>query len=324
VSDRPAEGDGTGRKHQDEANTTRPGSVAAHRQPRPVPRVRSAAEARGRREKAGLVERQTTPGGARLAYAAGVPIRAYRKDSLTNGYRQDRADHAAAQRGAAQAKRDRARDVAARIVAVHGPNLTTEHVNVTAWARLWGRGVALFSPGMFLEALTRECVKAGGQMLRASVATTALSQHCVCDTRAKKPLSQRVHFCPNCGLRGDRDLVSAAMAATVTLTNPSDPGTARIDAPQRVALARRLAAQQEALSRSTAPSATNPRLRLRTRGGRDGSQPFGDGLCRETQAATCPTPTQTLPGRRGTRQTTGQTPGGDPHNPKSQDLRVNS
>jgi hypothetical protein len=277
-----------------------------------------------RREKAGLVERATTPGGARHANAAGVPTRAYRRDRLTNTYRAGRADHASAERGASRAKRDRARDVAARIVARHGPNLITEHVDVTTWARLWGRGVALFSPGMLLEELARECGKAGGQMLRASVWTTALSQHCVCGRRVNKPLSQRVHDCPDCGLVADRDLMSAAMATTVTWTNPSDPGTARINETLRVALARRLAAQQEALSRSTAPSATQPRLRLRTRGGRHGSQPFGAGHCRETQAVPCPTPTQTPRGRRGTRQTTGQPPGHGPHDPKSQDLRVNS
>jgi hypothetical protein len=117
-------------------------------------------------------------------------------------------------------------------------------------------------------------------------------------------------------------------------TNQTDPGTARTQHAERVALARRLTAQQEALarrltaqqealSRSATPSATRRSLRLRTRGGGDGRQPFGAGHCRETQAEPCPTP-QTLQGRRWTRQTTGQPPGHGPHNPKSPDLRVNS
>ena len=35
------------------------------------------------------------------------------------------------------------------------------------------------------------------------------------------------------GIEGDRDIVSAAMAATVALTDTSDPRTARIDHNQR-------------------------------------------------------------------------------------------
>lgn len=235
-----------------------------------------------RRAAAGLVARVETPGGARLANKNRVPTRAYRRDTLTNAYREQRADHAAAQRGAARAKRDRARDVAARIVVIHGPNLTTEHVDVRQWARMWGRGIPLFSPGMLLEALTRECEKTGGVMLRASAWTTALSQHCVCGTRAKKPLPQRVHDCPICGLVGDRDLVAAAMASTVTLLDPTNPGTARIDPILRVALARRVAAQQGTLSRSTAPTrtATYPGVV----NGRTAASTTG--FCREPQATT--------------------------------------
>jgi hypothetical protein len=50
----------------------------------------------------------------------------------------------------------------------------------------------------------------------------------------RKTLADRVHSCPACGLTGDRDLVSALLAALVRLTDPDDPATARLD----VALAR--------------------------------------------------------------------------------------
>ncbi|MDT5059262.1 MAG: putative transposase, partial [Mycobacterium sp.] len=45
-----------------------------------------------------------------------------------------------------------------------------------------------------------------------------------------KTLAQRTHDCPHCGLHADRDIVSAALAACVTLTDPDDPrtGTARV------------------------------------------------------------------------------------------------
>lgn len=46
--------------------------------------------------------------------------------------------------------------------------------------------------------------------------------------RAKKPLSQRWHACP-CGTEGDRDMMSALLAACVTLTDTDDPKTARLD-----------------------------------------------------------------------------------------------
>src|SRR5439155_8676083 len=48
-----------------------------------------------------------------------------------------------------------------------------------------------------------------------------------------------------CGLHADRDIVSAALAACVTLTDPSDPRTARVDYRLAHALRAGLASQQE-------------------------------------------------------------------------------
>ncbi|GAA4253186.1 zinc ribbon domain-containing protein [Dactylosporangium darangshiense] len=211
-----------------------------------------------RRDAAGLPERRVdTPTGPRVADAAGRPQRAYRYDVLTPSYRRTRAEHATAGRSATQAKQARARDVAVRVIQAHGPHLTVEHLDMRAWARMWGRGIALFSPGMLVAALARECVAAGGRLQRAGTQQTALSQQCPCGHRAKKPLAQRTHHCPQCGLVGDRDLVAAAMAACVRLTDPNVPGSAFIDATLRAALRQRLTGQQEALRRSTAP-APNP------------------------------------------------------------------
>jgi hypothetical protein len=44
-----------------------------------------------------------------------------------------------------------------------------------------------------------------------------------------KTLGQRTHRCPDCGLIGDRDLVSAALAAFTTLDDAGLPGSARVD-----------------------------------------------------------------------------------------------
>lgn len=107
----------------------------------------------------------------------------------------------------------------------------------------------------------------GGRLLRASTFTTALSQHCLCGRRVPKSLRQRTHDCDpaegGCGLRGDRDLVSASLAAFTTLTDPANPTTARLDH-TRARAAQILFAEglQEALSESTAPkSAPSGRTR---------------------------------------------------------------
>jgi hypothetical protein len=177
-----------------------------------------------RRAERGLNAKQiTNPGGARHARADGVPLRAYRHDNLSGGYHRTRTDHAAQARSISQAKHARARDMAARIVHRHGNTITVEDVTISTWARLWGKRIALFSPGMFVTALARECAATGGRLHRAGTRSTALSQHCLCGVRVPKTLGQRTHQCPQCGLHGDRDIVSAALAACVDLADPDDP-----------------------------------------------------------------------------------------------------
>ncbi|MGH3416288.1 MAG: zinc ribbon domain-containing protein [Actinocrinis sp.] len=199
-----------------------------------------------RRAAKGLAAKQLlNPGGPRHARADGVPVRAYRRDKLSRSYRRTRCDHTAKARSASQAKQVRAGEIAARIVAAHGNTLTVEDSNISTWARLWGKRIALFSPGMLVAALGRECQATGGTLSRAGTRSTALSQHCLCGARVPKTLAQRTHNCPHCGLRGDRDIVSAALAACVTLASPEDPRTARIDYQLAHALRAGLASQQE-------------------------------------------------------------------------------
>lgn len=104
-----------------------------------------------------------------------------------------------------------------------------------------------------MAALAVETQACGGGLTRVGTRATALSQTCVCGHRAKKSLSERVHRCdqPDCGRVGDRDLISAALAACVTLATPADPSSARIDINLAGALGRLLAGQQEALARYT-------------------------------------------------------------------------
>jgi hypothetical protein len=184
-----------------------------------------------RRKKTDLAERQVTvPGGARAANAAGVPKRAYRKDILSAGYRLDRARIAEAAASAAEAKDHRARRIAAEIVGEHGANLVIEDCDIRTWFRLWGKRLQATTPGRLIAAIGHEAHRTSGRLQRASTFTTKLSQTCLCGAQVRKTLADRVHTCPDCGLLGDRDLVSGLLAAHVLLADPDDPKTARLDA----------------------------------------------------------------------------------------------
>jgi hypothetical protein len=209
----------------------------------PSPRQQARAQ---RRAAKGLAARQiTNPGGPRHARADGVPLRAYRRDNLSRSYQRTRDDRTSQARAASQAKHARAREVAARIVATHGNTITVEDCSIVTWARLWGKRIQLFSPGMLVAALKRECAATGGMLSRAGTRSTALSQHCLCGARVPKTLAQRTHACPHCGLHGDRDIVSAVLACCVTLADPDNPRTARVDYTPAHALRASLASQQE-------------------------------------------------------------------------------
>jgi hypothetical protein len=187
-----------------------------------------------RRAAAGLPPVQVaTPRGPRVVNVAGVPAQAYRKDTLSATYRRLRGQATQAGEARTRARRDRARTVAAELVAVHGTDLVVEDCNLTAWARLWGRGIHAFTPGMLVTALTHETAEVakisdGPALVRAGTRRTAWSQHCVCGIRVTKTLADRVHTCPHCGLTGDRDLISALVGAHTVFGDRADPATARI------------------------------------------------------------------------------------------------
>ena len=79
--------------------------------------------------------------------------------------------------------------MAACIVAAHGNTITVEDTNISTWARLWGKRIQLFSPGMLIAALAAECQASGGQFYRAGTRSTAMSQHCLCGRRVPKTLA---------------------------------------------------------------------------------------------------------------------------------------
>ncbi|MGP3960614.1 hypothetical protein ACTWPT_31855 [Nonomuraea sp. 3N208] len=219
------------------------------------PSRRQAKRAR-RRQEADLPARQiTVPRGGRVANAAGKPRNAaYHTDTLSSGYRKLRAIHAAAAVTRTAARKARARQVAADLVAVHGTRLVVEDCDIRTWFRLWGRTLAAFTPGQLIAAIEREAIAAGGTLLRASTTTTAMSQHCPCGTRVPKSLRERTHACPICGLTAPRDLISALLASCVTHSDPADLATACVDYShaERLLTSYTMQGLQEALSESTA------------------------------------------------------------------------
>jgi hypothetical protein len=195
---------------------------------------RQAKRAR-RREAAGLGPVEVIPMGPRVARADGIPLQSHRRDARSKSFLRNLKAAAADARGAAQARRDRAREIAATIVAAHGYQLVVEDTGVAAWSRSWGRSLAALSPGTLVAAIDREAravaaiARAAGGVARASTRTTGLSQHCPCGARVEKTLADRVHRCAACNLVGDRDAVSAVLASFVVLEEGGEPSSARVD-----------------------------------------------------------------------------------------------
>jgi hypothetical protein len=210
-----------------------------------------------RRAAAGLPAVNVIPMGPRVARADGVPVQGYRRDQLSAVYRRGRAAQAAAAASTAQARRDRARQVAADVVAEHGYRLVVEDTSIAAWSHSWGRAVAAFSPGLLVAAIDREAravaAFAGSRsgVERAATRPTALSQHCPCGARVQKRLADRVHRCPVCRLEADRDAVAAVLASFITFATSDVPSSAAVD---YAAAAAALPAIRRALANPSRPS----------------------------------------------------------------------
>jgi hypothetical protein len=227
-----------------------------------------------RRADEGLPQRPVIPEGARKSRADGKPLAAFRTDRLSRSYRRERAALAAAAAAAAQAKRDLARRIAGELVSRHGFRLAIEETGLSAWAQRWGRALHAFAPGMLVAAIEREASATAslagicGGLVRASTRQTALSQHCLCGRRVEKTIAERTHRC-SCGLTGDRDAVSATLAAHLVFGDAADPRTAVVDYAAAAASLEHPATKeilrstlylvapgrQDALSESTTPSA---------------------------------------------------------------------
>ncbi len=96
-----------------------------------------------------------------------------------------------------------------------GKHFHAEKLNYVTWQKNFPRSVRDRAPGELIEIARRRAASAGGGLYEYSTWTTALSQTCVCGRKERKPLSQRTHRCPDCGLVAQRDLLSAYLGLFV-------------------------------------------------------------------------------------------------------------
>jgi hypothetical protein len=209
------------------------------------PSVRQQARA-ARRADCGLADKQVTnPGGPRHSRADGVPLRAYRRDTLSVGYHRTRAVMFPRCGGPVRPHTPapvRSPRGSWQPTATPSPWRTVRSPPGRACG---ANGPRCSAPACWWPPLKRECEATGGMLSRAGTRSTALSQHCLCGARVTKTLAQRTHDCPHCGLQADRDAISAMLAACVKLDDPDDPGTARVDYQLARAIRAGLASQQE-------------------------------------------------------------------------------
>ena len=183
-----------------------------------------------RRAARGLrVVTDSTPRGGRLTTTAGVPRRAYHRDQLSATYRDLRRREGERARAQSLTKQAKAHEAAVQLVAIHGVHWLIEDCNLTTWAKLWGKSLHAFAPGMVTAELAALVARLGGSFVKMATVPTALSSHCLCGHQVKKDLSTRTHICDTCGFSGDRDLVSGALGTCVVHGDTAVATSARVD-----------------------------------------------------------------------------------------------
>ena len=193
-----------------------------------------APDARTRRRLQRKLERQRRANNAEHYDAQGrIRKRAKgqgrRRWRESRGYQKTRRRLATTERKLAAHRRSLHGKLAHEIIRL-GDDLRIEKVSYKGWQRCFGKSVGLRAPGRFVDAV--KCVVARtrtAHLHEISTFHTKLSQYCHrCDNYTRKPLAQRFHSCPHCGLGSDgliqRDLYSAWLASVldpIRLTFPS-------------------------------------------------------------------------------------------------------
>jgi hypothetical protein len=102
---------------------------------------------------------------------------------------------------------------AVRQVTTSGIHISLEELNYKSWQRsFYGKRTLITAPGDFTVRLQREAEMLGGSVYLVDPRQARASQTCLCGKHVgKKPLKERIHSCPYCGLEAHRDMVSAAL-----------------------------------------------------------------------------------------------------------------
>jgi transposase len=133
----------------------------------------------------------------------------------SHSYQKTRRRLATTERRLAAYRRSLHGQLANQIIRL-GDDLRIEQVSYKGGPRCFGRSVGVRAPGRLVDAV--KCVVARtrtAQLHEIPTFHTKLSQYCHrCGNYTRKPLAQRFHCCPHCGLGSEeliqRDLYSAA------------------------------------------------------------------------------------------------------------------
>ena len=133
----------------------------------------------------------------------------------SNRYKDLKLDLSELYRRLAAARKTMHGTLANKLLA-YGNVFYVEKLSYKAFQKMYGKSIGFRAPGMFVSMLRRKAESAGGEVVDLSAGTLKLSQMCQCGNQQKKPLSERWHKCPNCGITAQRDLYSAFLANHVT------------------------------------------------------------------------------------------------------------
>lgn len=145
----------------------------------------------------------------------GRAIRGRRPKNKSNTYRARQRQLRKAQRRATAQRRTEAEQLTRQVMRM-GTRVAVEKTNHRSWQKSGlklGARMRFTRPGETYARLRAETALLGGVFVELPTGSLALSQHCLCAARVKKPLSQRIHQCDACGLGPlHRDLFSAYLA----------------------------------------------------------------------------------------------------------------
>ena len=71
----------------------------------------------------------------------------------------------------------------------------------------------------FLQILSYKVEETGGQVIKINPKGTSTSQYCICGNKVKKSLATRIHKCNKCGIKIDRDIMSAKLIKVIAFEN---------------------------------------------------------------------------------------------------------